>query len=145
MDYSLEHSTSTKDELKKLNIDGEISIELLCGLIKIGGKAIFDSQEESGKKIEKLTCRYYSELFSVDLTPGAKQVLDKDIVEKLLKSEIKATHFVKRVTLGAIVNASIRIESVNKKKKTDFQGNLSFFIKDFWKVFFLNISCENRL
>jgi hypothetical protein len=59
----------------------------------------------------------------VDVLPEAKnEILNEQVVEQLIKGQIKATHFVKRVVLGADIDVSIKIESSNSNKVTDVKG-----------------------
>jgi hypothetical protein len=122
MKYTLDHIVTTEDKLKRLNVGGELSLEFLAGQIKVAGSADFDDNEVKGRKFEKLTCHYYTEKFNIDVLPKAKEILNDQVVEQLINGQIKATHFVKRVVIGADIDASIKIESLNTKKVTDVKG-----------------------
>lgn len=120
--FRLDHLKTTEDKLKTLYVDGELSLELLAGLIKITGSASFDDKDKSEKHYEKLTCRYNMTNFCVDLLPQAKEVLNQQVVDQLMEGKIKATHVVKRVIVGADVDVSISIEQIKHEKKNDIKG-----------------------
>ncbi len=126
--YTLEQIKSSEDKIKSLHVDGSIALSLMSGLIKIEGSCIFDSVDKSDKLYEKLKCRYYVENYFIDLLPSAKEIMDPLVKNKLLNKEIKATHVVNRVIIGADVDASIEVCISNRENATDIKGHLPFVI-----------------
>lgn len=97
--------------------DDELSLEVLGGLIKVSGSANFDNDEETtGRNVEKLLCQYKSERFIIDVLPEANEILDQFVVDKINSGQIKATHFVQQIVIGAEIDASFKIESLKLKK-----------------------------
>jgi hypothetical protein len=123
LDYKLIHSRSTSEEMKTVKVGGEISLELLGGLIAVKGGADYKNDEKKSSKVEKLICYYERETYSVFAQSNAKQVMNQEIMEKILKKELRATHFVRTVTLGAEVRADIQVSSSDKKSFSDVSGH----------------------
>ena len=53
---------------------------------------------------------------------SAKDKFDQDILEKLMSGEVKATHIVNKIKLGANVNALIEVTIFDELSKTDVSG-----------------------
>ena len=51
--YSLSHIRSSQDKLKIIDVNAEMALELMSGLIKIEGALSFESQESNKKLSEK--------------------------------------------------------------------------------------------
>ena len=132
--YTLEQIKSSEDKIKSLHVDGSVALSLMSGLIKIEGSCNFDSVDKSDKLYEKLKCRCYVENYFIDLLPSAKEIMDDLVKKKLLNKEIKATHVVNRVIIGADVDASIEVCISNTENTTDIKGHLSLFILFFFCV-----------
>jgi hypothetical protein len=121
--YTLDHISTAEDKLRCLNVDGELALEFLIGLIKVASSADFDDVDEvKGRKFEKLTCHYYVEKFNMEVLPKAKEILNDQVVDQLINRQIKATHVVQRIVLGAEIDVGIKIECLNPNKVTDFKS-----------------------
>jgi len=103
-------------------------------LIKIKGSANFDDKQKSEKLFEKATCRYEEDNFSIELLPSAKEILDELVIKKIMKNEIKPTHVVKKVVVGANIDASVQV-SYNISLKTQNITGLNQFL--FTSLFYL--------
>jgi hypothetical protein len=103
-------------------------------LIKIKGSANFDDKQKSEKLFEKATCRYEEDNFSIELLPSAKEILDELVIKKIMKNEIKPTHVVKKVVIGANIDASVQV-SYNISEKTQNITGLNQFL--FTSLFYL--------
>lgn len=120
--YVLEQIKSSEDKIKSLHVDGSIALSLMSGLIKIEGSCSFDSVDKSDKLYEKLKCQYYVENYFIEILPSARDIIDDLVKKKILNKEIKATHVVNRVIIGADVDASIEVCISNTEKTTDIKG-----------------------
>ncbi len=103
-------------------------------MIKIKGSANFDDKQKSEKLFEKATCRYEEDNFSIELLPSAKEILDELVIKKIMKNEIKPTHVVKKVVVGANIDASVQV-SYNISEKTQNITGLNQFL--FTSLFYL--------
>jgi hypothetical protein len=124
LDYQLIHNKSSGDLIKSLKVGGELSLEFLAGLIPVKGSANYENEDNQTINREHVICNYTRETFSVFINHQAKSLINKMIENKILKGEIKATHFVRGIILGAQLNADIVISQNNKSNKTDFDGGI---------------------
>ncbi len=125
VDYELIHSKSTSDTMKTISVGGEISLEILTGLISLKGTATeFGFEHKSEVSRERLICHYSRETFSIYSQSESRKLLDQYICDSIMKNNVKATHYVKGIILGAILDVEILINTVKKENKMDSKGNL---------------------
>jgi hypothetical protein len=123
-DYRLIHSKSSSDGIKLVNVGGEVLLELLAGLIKVKGYADNESYKKDNTRREQLICHYRRETYSIEALPDSKSILDEFVVKKLMGKELKATHFVHGITLGAEVKADILVTQNDSNDKSDIKGDV---------------------
>lgn len=121
-DYRLIHSNSSSDRIKIINVSGEVSLEMLAGLLTAKGSVEFDKKDVTTR--EQIICHYQKETFSVNASTDCKEILNQSVIEKLMKNKLKATHFVRRITLGAEVESNIIVTKNISNYKGDLKGNL---------------------
>ncbi|RUP48911.1 hypothetical protein BC936DRAFT_143662 [Jimgerdemannia flammicorona] len=122
-DYRLTRVRSAEDKFKMANIGGAMSIELLSGLIKVEYDDAIKNASDG-----HLVVQYLLESYSVKLLPQVKEIVDDSVKNRLLSGEIKATHVVCGMTLGAEVNAHIFIsrETSSREGKNRVLGKLAY-------------------
>ncbi len=104
----LHHLKNTEDKLNKIDVNGEIKLELLAGLISVGGSAGFKKEKSSNDFFEKIALQYDLKTYSVELLPSASdEVLNKHVFKLLNNKEIKATHVVTKVFYGASIETTM--------------------------------------
>jgi hypothetical protein len=123
-DYQLIHSKSSSDQIKLVNVGGEVSLELLAGLITVKGSAEYKSDKKDNTRREQLICHYKRETYSVEALPNSIDIQNEFVVKKLMKKELKATHFVRGVILGADVKADILVTQNDSSNKNDIKGDV---------------------
>jgi hypothetical protein len=123
-DYRLVHNKSSSDRIKLVNVSGEVSLELLAGLITVKGSADYESDKKDSTRREQLICHYKREIFSINALPNSKDILNEFVVEKLMQKELKATHFVRGITLGAEVKADILVIQNDTNNKSNIKGDV---------------------
>jgi len=89
LDYSLTHIKSTADKIKNVKISGNMSIELLAGLIKVEGSALYDDHESTNLQKERIICQYNLHTYSVELLPKAKEVMDELVVKNCVVERLE--------------------------------------------------------
>jgi hypothetical protein len=124
LEYLLIYSKSASDKYKPLNIGGEVSIELLAGLIKVKGSVDYNSCNDDSCKIEQIICNYSRETFSVYVQSNAEKLIDEVVARKLINKEIDATHFVRGIVLGAEVKADIILSRNKTNEKNDLKSDI---------------------
>jgi hypothetical protein len=129
LDYQLIHNKSTSDLIKSVKVEGEISLEFLTGLIKVKGSNDYNSNQNESTCREQLICHYQRNTFSVDAHTKSKDILNKTIFEKIMKNELKVTHFVRGIILGSEVRADIVLTRSETNNKTDVKGDFLVPIK----------------
>jgi hypothetical protein len=77
------------------------------------------------------------------MLPGAREFTDSHVSKMLLENKIKATHVVKTVIIGAIVDANIRIKQTKGSKKKNIGGKFKLNPKKLFSgaVRYFKISC----
>jgi hypothetical protein len=73
-DYRLIHSKSSSDRMKLVNVGGEISLELLAGMITVKGSANYESDKKENTRREQLICHYKRETYSVEALPKSTDI-----------------------------------------------------------------------
>jgi hypothetical protein len=124
LDYQLIHNKSSSDLIKSFNIGGEMKLEILAGLIPVTGSANYVSEEKQQTSREHLICHYARETYSLYIKQNSRAIINELVEEKIIKGEIKATHCVRGIILGAQLNADIVITQKNLSSKTDFDGDI---------------------
>lgn len=87
-DYMLTHVKSTKDKQKTLDVKGEVSLELMGGLIKVGGGAEVDMDNLTSLSEEELLCYYDLTTCSMRTLPSVKEAIDHVVLENIIKGKI---------------------------------------------------------
>ena len=123
MEYKLTHLKTVKDKVKHIDVEGSLELEVLAGLIKVDGSADLKIKSEEARNFEQIACYYFMQNYLVDVLPKAKEILNENVVAQL-KNQLKATHYVSRVIVGAEVDVSIEVESTSTKNQTDIKGKL---------------------
>ena len=109
-----------------------MSLELLIGLIKIEGALNFESTKSSKMLSEKFALCFKLQTCEVGLRLSAKEKFDQMVLDKLKSGELRATHIVQEVKLGADVNALIKVKIFDESSKTDVSGILlNVYFRDF--------------
>ena len=115
------HMKSSRDKLETLDINGELGLEVLAGLIKAGGSVKFESKISNDEILECLTFRHDLSTFSIDVLPSAK--VDEHVKKILLDKRQKATHFVKKVVIGAVIDINITATHKISHNSKNISGN----------------------
>jgi hypothetical protein len=124
LDYQLIHNKSSDDLVKSFNLGGEMKLEILGGLIPITGSANYVSEDKQQLSKEHFICHYTRETYSLFIKQNSRAIINEVVEEKIIKGEIKATHCVRGIILGAQLNADIVIEQKNLFSKTNFDGDI---------------------
>jgi hypothetical protein len=124
LEYQIIHNKSSSDKMKTVKVEGEVSLELLAGLIKVKGAVKYNNSRNQFSSREELTCYYSRSTFAIDAHTNAKKLLNRMIVEKVINKELKVTHFVRGVILGAEVKADILVTKKDKSDISDIEGEV---------------------
>ncbi|CAG8480116.1 24027_t:CDS:2 [Dentiscutata erythropus] len=122
LDYRLTHVKCTEDKFEAFKIDALLGIELLPDIIRIEGEGHYGAMSAKSSNEEQLICQYNLDNYLVELLPQAKDVMDDIVVRRLLDKQLKATHVVRGIILGAEVNADIRIRQRDTSNSRSIRG-----------------------
>jgi hypothetical protein len=103
----LHHLKNTEDKLNKIDVNGEIKLELLAGLINTGASVGFKSEKSSDDFFEKIALQYDLKTYSVELLPSASKILNEHVFKLIKEKKIKATHVVTKVFYGASIETTM--------------------------------------
>jgi hypothetical protein len=103
------HVKSTSDKLKTIDVQGEVSLDILSGFIKAGGSANLESKESSEKLFEKISFKLDMTTYTIELLPSAIKIVDKRVKRQIRENMITATHVVNKIIIGASVDATVTL------------------------------------
>ncbi len=103
----LHHLKNTEDKLDKIDVNGEIKLELLAGLINAGASAGFKSGKSSDDFFEAIALQYDLKTYSVELPSASDEILNKHVFKLIKDKKIKATHVVTKVFYGASIEITM--------------------------------------
>lgn len=87
-DYTLRHVKSTSDRQKTLQVGGEVSLEILDGMIKVGGSADYEETNATSLSEEELLCTYDLTTCSVETLPSVKETINHVVLENILNGKV---------------------------------------------------------
>ena len=103
----LHYLKSTNDKMNIIKVDAEAKLELLGGLIKVGGSLNFGMESSYDDAFEKQTFRYDLKSHTIQLRSQAKERINEHVKDQLMRGDIQATHVVSKIWVGAYIDASI--------------------------------------
>lgn len=93
------HLKSTREEIKKFNINGELALDILCGLIPVNLKGRKESNAEENAQKEEFYLHYSQQSFEIKLHHSASRCLDQVTVGKILAGKrVTRIHFRTRLS-----------------------------------------------
>jgi len=124
---SITASGSTDEKLNTLDVNGDLKLSVLAGMVQLGGAAKYlIDKKDSFKSVESaLVCKITTVVEKLD-------ILRDDLKACISKAALKhptATHVVVQIDWGA--NCTIRVtdRNSNNKKKKEVKGLLNSFVK----------------
>jgi len=93
VDYQLTHVKSTKDRVKNVDVNGELSLEFLGGLIKVSGQASYDNKESGHFLEEELECSYKLTNHAIQTKTTAYVKMDELMKTKILKRKSDGNNY----------------------------------------------------
>lgn len=128
-DYSFEDSADTK--FKKLNVNGELKLSVLCGLVEVSGSASYLKEERKSNKTQIVTL--ILKVRTHDDRIENENTLPDIISRKTVKTPKAATHFVSQVHWGANVFVTLVYE-VDDMDNEVIKANNDYLIESFKKI-----------
>jgi hypothetical protein len=106
-----------------IRVDTGAKLELLGGLIKAGGSLNFDMKSSADDAFEKQTFRYDLKSHTIQLRFHAKERINEGLIGKLMNGDVKATHVVSKIWIGAYIDASITYTHKFNSNSMKIDGN----------------------
>ena len=131
--FSSYHLKSTSDKLKTVDVGGEVSLDILCGLIKLGGSAELGTKESSEKLFEKVSFKLDMTTFTIELLPTTRRIVDKLIKDQIRNNRLTATHVVNKVIIGASVDATVTLTHNKQDEYKKISGK--YYISLFYIIY----------
>lgn len=110
----------------KLNVEAQLKLSVLAGLITLEGSGKYLSNEKKSSKSIKSTLVYRTKTKEVSLN-FYHDDLNKYIVTEAFQNQ-EATHIVIGIKWGAYVLASFELKEFNSEDKKDIKGNLKAYL-----------------
>uniref|UniRef100_A0A914QR43 SNTX MACPF/CDC-like domain-containing protein n=1 Tax=Panagrolaimus davidi TaxID=227884 RepID=A0A914QR43_9BILA len=118
--WNYDFSNSTTSKLSMLNLDGELKLSLLCGMLpNISGSAKFIENKTTNK--EEVRCTFALFTNTIEQRIEINDMALCDIYDKRIDS-FKGTHVVTRLKWGSNAVAELFIENDEKIGKTEIAG-----------------------
>ncbi len=120
--FQIEHADTLNAKASLLNVEADLKLSILCGLINISGAASFLDNRVSSSLQERVTMRYKCTTKSVNLTMAH---LGKDnITHPEVFTEGLATHVVTGITYGARAFLAFDRKCESSEKKKDVHAEI---------------------
>jgi hypothetical protein len=116
------HIKNSSDKLKTIDIQGEVSLDILSGFNKAGGSANLESKESSEKLFEKVSFKLDMTTYTIELLPSARKIVDEILSDLIKEKKITATHVVNKIIIGASIDATVTVTHDIKNKYQKFSS-----------------------
>jgi len=116
------HINNSSDKLKTIDVQGEVSLDILSGFIKAGGSANLESKESSEKLFEKVSFKLDMTTYTIELLPSARKIVDEILSDLIREKKITATHVVNKIIIGASIDATVTVTRDIKNKYQKFSS-----------------------
>ena len=120
-------SDSIQDKFRQLDIEAELQISLLAGLVKLRGSGAYFNEEKKSARTQSMSLVYRIRTINEEFMLGQNGgKVDVDILKA--GSGRQATHVVVGIDWGAVCSITCQCENTDGKDKTDVVGALGVYL-----------------
>ena len=117
---------STLERCKKLNIDAELQLSVLSGLVSLKGSGSYLSDERKSARSQSMSLIYKANTKKDEITIRQhKEKVDKDVLLSVTTASTAATHVVVGIQWGAVCSITCECENIENKDTTEVKAALS--------------------
>jgi hypothetical protein len=120
--FTFDHENSYSSTFKKLNIDGEFKINILCGLVNIQGSGKYLNTININRQILRSTLIYRMETCRTTLHLSHHAL--SSYISKNALEHPSATHMITEIKWGANIFFTFEIHLENESERREIQGQL---------------------
>ncbi len=121
-------SDSIQDKFHKLDIEAELQISLLAGLVKLSGSGAYLNEEKKSARTQSMSLVYRIRTINEEFM--LRQNRGKVDVEILKAgSDLQATHVVVGIDWGAVCSITCQCENTDGKDETTVKGALGVHLE----------------
>ena len=115
-------SDNLQEKFNKLNVEAELQVSLLAGLIKLSGSGSYLGEEKKSARTQSMSLIY--KLRTVNEEVMLRQNKDKIDIEMLKSPNVNGTHVVVAIDWGAVCSVTCEYENKADKDVTEVKGAL---------------------
>ena len=115
-------SDSLQEKCTKLDVEGELQVSLLLGMIKLTGSGAYLSEEKKSAKTQSISLIYKLRTVNEDvMIRQNKNTIDMDV----LSQQSDATHVVVAIDWGAMCSVTCEHDNIDNEDATKVKGALT--------------------
>ena len=119
-------SDSLQDKCSKLDVEGELQVSLLLGMIKLTGSGAYLSEEKKSARTQSISLIYKLRTVNEDvMIRHNKNMIDRDV----LSQQCDATHVVVAIDWGAMCSVTCKYDNTDNEDTTKVKGALAVAVE----------------
>ena len=126
-------TSSLNDKLSALEVEADLKLSVLAGMIKLGGSAKYLNEKKNSKKSAECVLVYKAKTVVEQL-----QLFDDEVKKRISLDALKyreATHVVVKIYWGANCTVRVTDDNSEQKDKKEVEGNLKAHVERLKKAF----------
>jgi len=133
IDSKVEITSSLNDKFSALEIEADLKLSILAGMIKVEGSAKYLNEKKNSKKSAECVLVYKAKTVVEQL-----QLFDDEVKKRISLDALKyleATHVVVKIYWGANCTVRVTDENIEQNHKKEVEGNLKAHVERLKKAF----------
>ncbi|XP_038059663.1 uncharacterized protein LOC119730719 [Patiria miniata] len=119
-------SDNIQDKFNKLNVEAELQVSFLAGLIKLSGSGSYLGEERKSARAQSMSLIYKLRTFHEEIMLRQhKDKIDLAILSPSNGQTVNATHVVVAIDWGAVCSVTCEYENKQNENVTEVKGALS--------------------
>ncbi|XP_038059614.1 uncharacterized protein LOC119730688 [Patiria miniata] len=119
-------SDSIQEKFSKLNVEAELQVSVLAGLIKLSGSGSYLEEERKSARAQSMSLIYKLRTVNEEIMLCQnKDKIDLDILSPSNGQTVNATHVVVAINWGALCTVTCEYETKEDENVTEVKGALS--------------------
>ncbi|KAJ8034997.1 Neoverrucotoxin subunit beta [Holothuria leucospilota] len=116
---------SIQEKFNKLDIEAELQVSLLSGLVKLGGSGAYIGEEKKSARAQSMSLLYKLQTVSEEIMiRHHKDKIDVDILSHSNDRGVDATHVVVAIAWGAVISVTCEYQNKNDEDVNEAKGSM---------------------
>ncbi|XP_072024922.1 uncharacterized protein [Amphiura filiformis] len=117
---------NVQEKFKKLEVEAELQVSLLAGMVKLSGSGAFLGEEKKSARAQSMSLLYKLRTVNEEIMiRHNKDKIDMDIMSPSNEQSVSATHVVVSIDWGAVCSVTCEYENEEDKDVTQIKGALN--------------------